>query len=582
MNINSIISIKLKQILLNLNIKTNTNILLVKATKYIKFGHYQINGIISLANIIKMEPIILAKNIKRELELFYIIDKITITNSNFINIFLKISWLSYNLKKLINSSRLNVNIVQQSRNIVIDYSSPNIAKEMHVGHLRSTIIGDSMVRILKFLGHNIIKINHIGDWGIPFSILITYIEKININISNKLINNIKLLDKLYKRAKRYYDSNINFVNQVSFNLLKLQSGDIFYNRIWCKIVDVTIKNNQHVYNLLNVTLDDIDNIGESFYKNMLSDIVNDLQSKKIAIGKGYLSLVTINNDKINRSGNPVHLVIRKKDGTYLYSTTDIASIKYRYEILKANKIIYYVDSRQKNYFNNIFFIVRAANYVPKSVKLEHHILGMVLNKDNKPFKTREGNTIKLIDLLNESIRRVSIIIKNKYPEINNKKLIRISKILGIGAIKYFDLSKDRSSNYVFDWNKILNLRGNTIIYIQYAYIRINSILKKINIKKYRYYNYYEYYFNTNEEILLIIHILRLEETINNISKYGTPHLLCDYLYNLANLFSNFYENCHILQSNIKIRISRILLLVVTSLTIRTSLDLLGIDIVDMI
>ncbi|MCV2518762.1 MAG: arginine--tRNA ligase [Candidatus Lightella neohaematopini] len=580
MNINSIISIKLKQILLNLNIKKNTNTLSVKAIKYIKFGHYQINGIISLANIVKIKPITLAKNIKARLELFYIIDKIDIINVNFINIFLKISWLSYNLKKLINSSRLNVSLIEQSKNIVIDYSSPNIAKEMHVGHLRSTIVGDSMVRILKFLGHNVIKINHIGDWGIPFSILITYLEKINININDKLISNIKLLDRLYKKAKKQYDNSSDFVNKVSSNLIKLQNGDIFYNKIWCKIVDITIKNNQLIYNLLNVTLNRTDNVGESFYKSMLLNIVNDLQNKGIATSKNYLSFVTINNKK-NKFDNPNHVVIRKMDGTYLYSTTDIASIKYRYETLKADKIIYYVDSRQQNYFNNIFFIARAAHYIPKSVKLEHHILGMVLNKDNKPFKTREGNTIKLIDLLNESIKRVSIIIKSKYPEISNEKLIRISKILGIGAIKYFDLSRNRSSNYVFNWDKILNLRGNTIIYIQYAYIRINSILKKINIEEYKYYNC-KYYFNTNEEILLIMHILRLEETINNISKYGTPHLLCDYLYKLANLFSNFYENYCILQSSLKLKTSRILLLIVTSLTIRTGLNLLGIDIVEKI
>ncbi|MCV2502393.1 MAG: arginine--tRNA ligase [Candidatus Lightella neohaematopini] len=580
MNISSIISIKLKQILSSLNIKKNTNILSIKAIKYVKFGHYQINGIISLASIIKIEPAILAKNIKDKLELFYIVDKITIINVNFINIFLKINWLSHNLKKLINSSRLNISLIERSKNIIIDYSSPNIAKEMHVGHLRSTIIGDSMVRILKFLGHNVIKINHIGDWGVPFSILITYLETISININNKLISNIKLLDRLYKKAKRQYDNNSDFVNKVNFNLIKLQNGDIFYNRIWCKIVDITIKNNQFIYNLLNVTLNYTDNVGESFYKNMLLNIVNDLQNKGIATSKNYLSLVTINNKK-NKFNNPTRMVIRKMDGTYLYSTTDIASIKYRYEMLKADKIIYYVDSRQQNYFNNIFFIARAANYVPKSVKLEHHILGMVLNKNNKPFKTREGNTIKLIDLLNKSIKRVSIIIKSKYPEISNERLIRISKILGIGAIKYFDLSRNRSSNYVFDWDKILSLRGNTIIYIQYAYIRINSILKKIDIKKYKYYSH-KYYFNTNEEILLIIHILRLEETINNISKYGTPHLLCDYLYKLANLFSNFYENCCILQSSLKIKTSRILLLIVTSLTIRTGLNLLGIDIVDKI
>ncbi|MCV2525488.1 MAG: arginine--tRNA ligase, partial [Candidatus Lightella neohaematopini] len=299
------------------------------------------------------------------------------------------------------------------------------------------------------------------------------LEKINININSKVIDSIQLLDKLYKRAKSYYDTDNNFVNQVNLNLLKLQNGDIFYNKIWCKIVNVTTKNNQYVYNLLNVTLNNIDNIGESFYKNMLLDIVNDLKNKGITVNKNYLSLVIINN---NKKDDSTHVIIRKKNGTYLYSTIDIASIKYRYETLKADKIIYYVDSRQQSYFRNIFFIARAANYIPKSVKLEHHVLGMVLNKDNKPFKTREGNTIKLIDLLNESIKRVSIIIKNKYPKISNEKLYRISKVLGIGAIKYFDLSRHRSSNYVFNWDKILSLRGNTIIYIQYAYIRINSIL----------------------------------------------------------------------------------------------------------
>ncbi|QJC35881.1 arginine--tRNA ligase [Enterobacteriaceae endosymbiont of Donacia sparganii] len=570
MNIKKFLSKKIHKCMIKAGIPNNYSTIL-RPCKKKKLGHYQINGIIAAAIYLKINPYHLANKVVKYLDIKNIVSKITVSKLGHINLFIKNQWLSNQINLLITSDRLGITEKIIPENIVIDYSSPNVAKEMHVGHLRSTIIGDSIVRILSFVGHNVIKSNHIGDWGMHFGILIAYLklknQKINILLSN--------IEKLYKKAQKKYIKDINFAKKARSYVVKLQKKDISCLKIWKKIVNITMKYNYQLYNKLNIKLTYNDTMGESTYNDMLSNIILDLKKKGIAINDNGTITVPIKGVK-NKKGKLMAVIIQKKDGAYLYATTDIACIKYRYETFKANRIIYYVDSRQNQYLNQIFQIVKNAKYVPSNIKLEHHMFGMILNKNNKPFKTREGKNIKLNDLIDESILRSKKIIIKKNPFIKKNILENLSHIIGIGAIKYADLSKNRINNYIFSWDKMLSLNGNTSLYIQYAYVRAISLLKKININLKNFLNL-EMIFLTHYELDLAMSFLDFEEIILKIIQQGTPHILCNWLYKTTVLFSQFYENCNILNIKDKIlQISRLKIVFLTSLFLKRGLYLLGI------
>ncbi|QJC38320.1 arginine--tRNA ligase [Enterobacteriaceae endosymbiont of Donacia marginata] len=571
MNIKKILSKKIHESMIKVGIPEKYDVIL-RSCKKIELGHYQINGIISAAIYLKINPNDLATKVVKNLNIKKIISKITISTAGFINLFVKKKWLSKQINLLITSKKLGLTKKIISENIVIDYSSPNIAKEMHVGHLRSTIIGDSIVRILSFVGHNVIKSNHIGDWGTNFGILIAFLKlkskKKNLSLSD--------IEKLYKQAQKKYTQDINFAKKARLYVVKLQNKDISCLRIWKEIVNITMNYNYQLYNRLNIKLTYLDTMGESTYNDMLSNIIIDLKKKGIAINNNGTIIIPIEGIK-NIKGELMAVIVQKKDGAYLYATTDIACIKYRYEKFKANRIIYYVDARQNQYLKQIFQIVKKAKYVPSNLKLEHHMFGMILNHKNKPFKTREGKNIKLNDLINKSILKAKNIILQKNPFIKKDILKNLSYHIGIGAIKYADLSKNRINNYIFNWDKMLSLNGNTALYIQYAYVRAISLLKKSNIDLKNFLDL-EINFINHYEFNLAILFLDFEEIILKIVEKGTPHILCNWLYKITVLFTSFYENCNILNLKDKIlKISRLKIVFLTSLFLKKGLYLLGIN-----
>ncbi|QCI19319.1 arginine--tRNA ligase [Buchnera aphidicola] len=575
MNIQKLLQKKIKQSFLRNKIPKHFNPIIQCVTNKLNV-HYQINGIIQIANILKKNPSELAKNIINMSELKKICSKITVSHPGFINLTLNVQWIQENLEKSYKCFRLNISYTNP-KTVIIDYSSPNVAKEMHVGHLRSTIIGDSTARILEFLGDKVIRTNHIGDWGTQFGMLIAYLQN---KKKDHVLKNISLekLEKYYKKAKLKFNEEKSFLKKSKKTVVLLQSGNSYITKIWKTLVDITIKENQSIYDQLGVSLKKQHILGESFYNKLLPSIINDLLKRKIAVIKKGSVIIFLKELK-NKLGDDMGVIMQKSDGAFLYISTDVACLKYRFNDLKADRIIYYVDSRQKQHFQQIEIICKKSGYIPNNFNIEHHIFGMMLSNDNKPFKTRSGKNIKLTKLIHESIERAKVIIKQKNPNLLGKKLDKTAHVIGIGALKYADLSKNRKMNYVFNWNNMLRFEGNTALYIQYAYTRILSIFKKNKIYPFNLKN--DIILLENQEIILGIQLLQFEEILYSASKNGIPNIICSYLYRLSVSFSHFYENYPIFSENkIHIKYSRLKLSALIAKTIKIGLSLLGIETVD--
>lgn len=550
----------------------------VRISAKAQFGHYQINGVMSIAKSAGKNPRELAALLVEELKgtCQSILSNIEVAGPGFINLTLDPKWLGENLEQINLSDNLGIAKISP-QTVVVDYSAPNVAKEMHVGHLRTTIIGDAVVRTLSYLGHNVIRANHIGDWGTQFGMLIAYLEK----MQNEHATDMALtdLEAFYRDAKKTYDEDEEFAARARNYVVKLQGGDEYCRTMWQKLVKLTMQQNFAVYERLNVTLTEKDTMGESLYNPMLPEIVADLKKKGIAVENEGAIVVFLEGYK-NKNGDPMGVVVQKQDGGFLYTTTDIASAKYRVETLNANRVLYYVDSRQNQHLTQAWMIARKAGYVTDDVSLEHHQIGMMLGKDSKPFKTRSGGTIKLVDLLDEAKERAKALIRLKNSEINESDLDELAEIVGIGAVKYADLSKNRTTDYIFDWDNMLSFDGNTAPYMLYAYSRVQSIFKKAEINPSDL-NGVKVTLNAPEEIALGLCLSQFEEVISNVAKEGSPHLMCTYLFELAGLFSRFYEACTILQaSDEDTKHSRLLLAHITAKTLQTGLDSLGIKTVD--
>ncbi|VFP83648.1 arginine--tRNA ligase [Buchnera aphidicola] len=566
MNIQKFLKNKIKKICIKYNIPNNFDPIIRKNTKNNEID-YQVNGIIKLKKKIPYSSYQLAINISKDMKKSNIYENILVPPQGFINITLKSNWLCEHINNMYFAKNFNISI-KNPKIIIIDYSSPNIAKDMHVGHLRSTILGDVTARLMEFLGHTVIRQNHIGDWGTQFGMLITQLQLTSCH-------SIEKIEKIYKIANLRYQKDPVFIKKTKKNVVKLQNNNKDCLKIWKLLVSKSIEKNNIIYKKLNISLTDKDIRGESFYNFMLPKIITELKKKKIAVNYNGSIIVYLNKFK-NRLGKKMGVVIQKKDGAFLYTTIDIACLKYRCNILKANRIIYYIDNRQKQHLLQVWEIAKLAQYIPNNTLLEHHTFGMILCKNKKPFKTRHGKTIKLIDLLNKSIDKAKKIIKNKHQKMTKNEIKSIAHNIGIGAIKYFDLSKNRTSDYIFDWDQILSLNGNTAPYIQYAYTRIQSIINHDNLS--HEINIYPIKIFTKFERYLVLTILQFEETIFHLEKYGTPHLMCNYLYDLAGKFSKFYENCSILfAKKIHIKISRIKLSILTAKVIKKGLYILGIN-----
>ena len=547
----------------------------VRQSAKVQFGDYQANGIMAVAKKLGQVPRQLAEQVVQHLDLAGIASKVDIAGPGFINIFLDRQWLAQQAAQALQLPRLGVSEVTP-QTIVIDYSAPNVAKEMHVGHVRSTIIGDAAVRTQEFLGHHVIRANHVGDWGTQFGMLIAYLEK----QQNEHHEDIALadLEAFYREAKRTYDEDEAFAERARGYVVKLQGGDEYCRAMWKKLVDITMSQNQQVYDRLNVTLTRKDVMGESLYNDMLPGIVADLREKGLAVTSEGATVVFLDEFK-NKEGEPMGVIIQKKDGGYLYTTTDIACAKYRYETLHADRVLYYIDSRQHQHLQQAWTIVRKAGYVPESVPLEHHAFGMMLGKDGRPFKTRSGGTIKLSDLLDEAVERAHALVSEKNPEMSAAELKELAEVVGIGAVKYADLSKSRTTDYIFDWDNMLAFEGNTAPYMQYAYTRVLSVFRKAGIEADSLHG--DIILTDEREALLATRLLQFEETITQVARDGTPHVMCAYLYDLAGLFSGFYEHCPILSAEEEnVRNSRLQLAALTAKTLKQGLDTLGIKTVE--
>ena len=574
MNIQALLSEKICQALVAAGAPTDSEAQVRQSAKA-QFGDYQANGVMSVAKKLAMPPRQLAEKVVALLDLAGIASKVEIAGPGFINIFLDSGFVAANADAALADAKLGISPVEQ-QTIVIDYSAPNVAKEMHVGHIRSTIIGDAAARTNELLGHKVIRANHVGDWGTQFGMLIAYLEK----VQNENAGDMKLsdLEEFYRAAKKNYDEDEEFALRARAYVVKLQGGDEYLLQMWRKLVDVTMAQNQITYDRMNVTLSRDDVMGESLYNSMLPGIVSDLQDKGLAVDSEGAVVVYLDEYK-NKDGDPMGVIIRKKDGGYLYTTTDIACAKYRYETLGADRVLYYIDSRQHQHLMQAWTIVRKAGYVPDSVTLEHHAFGMMLGKDCKPFKTRAGGTIKLSDLLDEAIVRARELILVKNPDMPHDELESLVNAVGIGAIKYADLSKSRTTDYIFDWDNMLAFEGNTAPYMQYAYTRVASIFKRAEIDVNSLTQ--PMVLTEERETALATRLLQFEEVLTSVAREGTPHMMCAYLYDVAGLFSGFYEDCPILNAEDEsVRNSRLKLALLTQRTLKTGLDTLGIETVE--
>ncbi|MEW7867759.1 MULTISPECIES: arginine--tRNA ligase [Aeromonas] len=498
--------------------------------------------------------------------------KVEIAGPGFINFFFDKAWLAGQIDAINASANANVKLPAPQR-VVVDYSAPNVAKEMAVHHIRSTVLGDVAVRALEFLGHDVIRANHIGDWGTQFGMLIAYLEK----MENEHASDMELrdLEAFYTQAKRFYDEDEAFAERARAYVVKLQGGDEYCRTMWKKLVDMTMEQNQRNYDRLNVSLTNKDIMGESMYNDMLPAIAEDLKARGLAVEDDGALVVYLDEFK-NKDGEPMGVIIQKRDGGFLYTTTDIACAKYRVESLKADRVMYFIDSRQHQHLMQAWTITRKAGYVPESVPLEHHAFGMMLGKDGRPYKTRSGGTVKLVDLLNEAEERAAALLDSRSSDIQGEERAKVINAIAMGAVKYADLSKNRTTDYVFDWDLMLSFEGNTAPYLQYAYTRIQSIFRKAEVDPATLTGTIT--LTEEAEETLAQKLIQFSDAVNGVADKGMPHLLCTYLYELSGNFMTFYEACPINKDGVDeaTRQSRLLLCAATAKVLKLGLDVLGI------
>ncbi|MEN3111782.1 arginine--tRNA ligase [Uliginosibacterium paludis] len=537
-----------------------------------EFGDYQANGVMAAAKARKMNPRQLATEVIGKLDLDGIASKVEIAGPGFINITLSPEYLASLVSAAQDDARLGVPMPPVER-VVVDYSSPNLAKEMHVGHLRSTIIGDALARVLRFLGHEVIAQNHVGDWGTQFGMLTAYL--IEAEQDGDVSIALNDLEDFYRRAKQRFDSDEGFASRAREYVVKLQGGDAQVNALWQRFLDISLHHCEAVYAKLGVGLRREDVKGESAYNDDLPVVVADLQAKGLAVQSEGAQVVFLDEFR-NKEGEAQAYIVQKQDGGYLYATTDLAAVRYRAGTLKADRSLYVVDARQGLHFQQMFALSYKAGYAPQTMKLEHVGFGVMLGEDGKPFKTRSGTTVKLADLLEEAEQRAFALVSEKNADMIEADRRVIASAVGIGAVKYADLSKNRNSDYVFSWDSMLAFEGNTAPYLQYAYTRISGVFRKVdgwNASA-------PVVLSDSAERLLALELARFADAVHGVARDAMPHYLCAYLYELAGQFMRFYEACPVLKSEGAVRDSRLRLCRLTADTLKTGLGLLGIQVLE--
>jgi arginyl-tRNA synthetase len=557
-----------------------------------KFGDYQANGVMALAKQIKTNPRKLAEEVVEKLQIDDMCEPPEVAGPGFINLRLKSDFIAERLLEINADSedRLGIDKLAEPKTIVVDFSGPNIAKQMHVGHLRSTIIGDCICRTLEFLGHKVIRQNHIGDWGTQFGMLIRHMYKVDdIATKGNYVMITSIIDftefeQFYKEAKTLFDTDENFARESRDYVVKLQSGDEDTINDWKLICQQSLQHCQGLYDALGVTLKPEDVRGESAYKDDLAGVVEALKADGNAEESDGAICVFPEGFK-NKDGERLPLIVQKSDGAYLYATTDLAAIRYRIDQLKAKTIIYVTDSRQKLHFEMLFATAKLAKWVGDDVELSHVMFGSVLGENGTPLKTRSGENVKLKDLLDEAVERAMAVVEEKNPELSAKKKDEIAQAVGIGAVKYADYSNNRTSDYIFSFDKMLAMDGNTAPYMQYAYARIKSIERKAKSRdvdiETELVDVETLDLSEPDELALAKHLLRYGEAIEAAACDYRPNYLTAYLYELAQKFSGFYTNCPVLDAGPDKRPTRLMLCRLTEKTIEHGLSkLLGIKVIE--
>ena len=536
----------------------------------------------SLAGILKKAPQEIAKQISElvasDLQSFAIVSSM----SGFVNITAKPEWLSKRISILLSDPRLGVS-VDEKKTFAVDYSAPNVAKEMHVGHLRSTVIGDTIVRMLEFKGHNVIRENHVGDWGTPFGMLIEHLLDLGEDRAADELG-VGDLDSFYKQARSKFVSDEEFANRSRSRVVLLQGGDAETLRLWRILVNESMRYFNEVYSMLGVMLTDDDIRGESSYQELLPEVVYRLkESGDLEESDG--ADVVFPGGWVNRDGEPLPMIIRKADGGYNYSTSDLACIIDRVERLGCDGFLYVVGTPQKQHFEMVFQVAKKAGFMSHNHQAVHVNFGSVLDTDGKVLKSREGEVIKLHDLLEEAIRRAEQSIDDKNPDLLGKEREEVARAVGIGAVKYADLSTERTKDYVFDWEKMLSFEGNTAPYLQYAYARISSIFRKWGGDRQSLTTSFESLMDSefsnlrDEEILLSRRLVEFPSILDDSVSTFSPHKLCKHLHSIASSFASFYENCGILKEDIEaVSQRRLALCEVTSRELKLGLEMMGINV----
>ncbi|WP_353666945.1 arginine--tRNA ligase [Marinomonas sp. THO17] len=546
---------------------------LTRQSAKVQFGDYQANGIMGVAKSLKMNPRELAQKVVDGLDLSDIADKVEIAGPGFINIFLKNAWLGKELMALRQSDRLDVPEVSAPETVVVDYSSPNLAKEMHVGHLRSTVIGDAVVRTLEFLGHRVVRQNHVGDWGTQFGMLLAYMERLRAEQA-EISMALSDLETFYRAAKNCFDEDEAFANRARELVVALQSGDKDCLALWDEFIDISLTHCEETYKMLGVSLERQHVMPESAYNDDLQNVVNELQEHGLLKEDQGAQCVFL-DEFANKDGEITPIIVQKTGGGFLYSTTDLAAVRFRQHTLQANRVLYFVDARQSLHFQQIFTLSRKAGFVKPETQLEHMPFGTVMGSDGKPFKTRSGGVAKLSSLLEEAQQRAYQLVASKNPDMGEEELRNISRVVGIASVKYADLSKNRTSDYVFNWDTMLSFEGNTAPYLLYAYSRVASIVKRAELDVAALTG--DIQIETSQERALAVKLCQFEEAIQQVANEGMPHFLCAYLFELAGTFMSFYEACPILNEEEEVKNSRLQLALNTASTLKLGLSLLGIE-----
>lgn len=541
----------------------------VKVSSKPEFGDYQANGIMGAAKRLQTNPRELAETVLEHLDLNGIAD-VEIAGPGFLNISLHNVWLSEQL----NQREALLTQTAAPQKVVVDYSAPNLAKEMHVGHIRSTIIGDATVRMLEALGHSVVRQNHVGDWGTQFGMLVTYLRELETTTGGDTTV-LADLEEFYRASKARFDDDADFAERARLAVVALQAGDADVRALWQQFIDLSLAHCQALYERLGTTLSEANVMAESSYNDALPGVIDSLKAKGLLQLSDGAQCVFLDEFK-GKNGDPLPVIVQKSDGGYLYATTDLAAVEHRSKTLSADRVMYFTDARQAFHFKQIFAVAAAAGFDTDQVSLEHYPFGAMLGRDGKPFKTRAGGVVKLAQLLDEAEERARAEVTGRGELSDPDEIATAGRTIGIGAVKYADLSKNRTSDYVFDWDAMMAFEGNTAPYLQYAYARIQRIFERGEITAQAAQSAGVGKLTESAEHQLATTLLRLQEVVEQATAEGMPHYLCTYLYEVASRFMKFYEACPILISADEQRASRLALCANTAQVLKGGLGLLGI------